>query len=141
MSLIFWVRVKLLLVLLLMLAACSTTPTNTQEKKVTKRVMAHQQALLENDMEKAYKFLSPGYRKTRSFKEFLATKGSTIKRVSSEVDSVTCDEDACTVYVTLYYKYQGIAGFHTKPDDPPVSRAMKERWIKVDGQWWLYREL
>lgn len=139
MSLPQLIRTNLMLVILLGLTACASMQPDTDEQTVIKRVKAHQQALLENDLEKAYEFLSPGYRKTHTYKDYLGTKGSTVKRISSEIDKVECDEDACSVFIVLYYKYQGIAGFHTKPEDPPVSRINKERWIKVDGTWWMYR--
>lgn len=139
MSMIQIIKTSISIVAILGLVSCAMLGTDTIEQAVTKRAMLHQQALMENDFEEAYKFLTPGYRKLHSFKDFLATKGSTIKRVSSEIDRIECETDSCSVFMVLYYKYQGIAGFHTKPEDPPVSRINKEKWIKLDGQWWLYR--
>ncbi len=129
------------LVALMLVSACSSIGHKSIEHTVSKRAILHQNALLESDFKKAYKFLTPNYRRAVSYKGYLATKGSSVKRVSSNIRSVRCDKEVCTVEIDLYYRYQGLMGMHTKNSENPIHRVNEEKWILVNGEWWLYKEI
>lgn len=121
--------------------SCSSIPTETDEDLVSARALAHEQALIENDFKAAYTFLTPGYRAAFTYKNYLGTKGSAVKRESAKIRSVNCEENTCIVQIDLYYRYQGLQGIHTKPEDESAHRVNEEKWIKIEGQWWLYKQV
>ena len=136
-------RVNALLAMLvvLALAGCAATgPTGTPEEIVAKRAQERWNYLLKPDYEKAYEYLSPGYRAVKSYRAYLGTMGSSVKRTGATVTKVTCESpDVCEaiVEVSYFYAAQGSMG---QPGDTPVTRISEEKWVKVDGKWWLYKD-
>ena len=120
----------------LLLGACAALPQKPVEEVVKARVAAHQQARLENNLELAYTFTSPGYRETHPYKAYLGKMGPSIKRRAFDIKSVSCEGELCTVVVELSYSYGGLAGGKMGADTV-MQRDMTEKWILVDGEWWL----
>jgi hypothetical protein len=121
---------------LVMLGGCAAIPQKPMEEVVKARVTAHQQARLDNNFELAYTFTSPGYRETHPYKAYLSGMGAAVKRRSFDVKSVNCEGDVCSVTVELSYSYQGKAGAKMGKDTV-MTREMPEKWIRIDGEWWL----
>ncbi|MBK9468441.1 MAG: hypothetical protein IPO20_11000 [Gammaproteobacteria bacterium] len=120
----------------LLLGACAALPQKPVEEVVKARVAAHQQARLENNLELAYTFTSPGYRETHPYKAYLGKMGASIKRRAFDIKSVSCEVDLCNVVVELSYTYGGLAGGKMGADTV-MQREMNEKWIRADGEWWL----
>jgi len=137
------VNVLWALLLALALAGCASVQTpagTTPEEIVTKRAQDRWNLLLKPDYQAAYEYLTPGYREVRSYRHYLATLGSSVKRVSADVIKVACEsEEVCKVNVEISY-YYGAQGSMGQPGDTPISRVSEETWIKVDDQWWIYKD-
>ena len=91
-------------------------------------------ALQAEDWEKAYSFMSPGYRETHSLSSFRARYGGAPGLKDHEIRSVSCDEDdLCIATVVASYEANiPRMGSHEG------RRPFRERWILVDGEWWLF---
>lgn len=131
--LVFFVCVQILV-------GCAGVPVVNDAERVSLRAQAHQNALLINDFKEAYTFLSPEYRASRPYRMYLGTKGAAVKRESASIHSVECEDRVCTVLIDLYYRYQGLGGMHIKDSQPSNHRVNEEKWVKVDGEWWLYEK-
>jgi negative regulator of sigma E activity len=129
----------LAVVAMFLLGGCAAMPQKTPEDAVRARVEAHQKARLENNFELAYTFTSPGYRETHAYKFYLGKMGAAVKRHGYEIKEVSCEADACNVNIELSYSYLGKAGAKMGKDTV-MQRQMTEKWIRVDGEWWLMPE-
>lgn len=118
------------------LAACATPTTvptvpvaNTPEARqahVQQRSQARWEALIKDDMDAAYGFLSPGSRQVTTLDTFKArTRRGAFRE--AKVETVTCDGDACKTRVLLTYDHRQMKGITT-----PVNEA----WIFEGGQAW-----
>ncbi|MEO6593752.1 MAG: hypothetical protein ABIP94_03255 [Planctomycetota bacterium] len=93
---------------------------------VAERVNARWAALIKDDRDAAYTFMSPGSREVTSLEKFK----STIRRGAFRqvvVEAVTCEGDACRVRLMLTYDHRLMKGITT-----PVN----EVWIFERGQAW-----
>ena len=127
-----------------MLAACAGTPgggapasapvavPTTPEAKqalVRQRATARWDLLIKGDFNGAYQFMSPGSRQTTTLDGFKANIRKNAFR-AIDMQSVTCDGDACQVKLSLTYDHPKMKGIVT-----PVT----ESWI-VDGSqaWYVF---
>ena len=119
------------------LAACATPATvppapvastpEARQAQVGERSQARWVALIKDDMDTAYGFLSPGSRQVTSLDNFKAkTRRGAFRE--AKVESVTCEEDVCKARVLLTYDHRQMKGITT-----PVSEA----WIFEGGQAWF----
>jgi hypothetical protein len=121
---------------LLALAGCATAPSGggsaalttpeAAKAAVTARAGARWEALVKNDLDRAYAFLSPASRATTSLDKFKATARRRDYR-EGKVDSVTCEGDACRARVLVTYDHPRMKG---------ITTPIVESWIIVDGQAW-----
>jgi len=112
------------------LKGCGSSPP--PEETVGERALARWQALMQRDMEKAYGYLSPGYRAVTSLDLYRARFGSDVRWTDATVKEVTCVDDTCDVTINVRYQYVG----------PPVGKyegekPIEEKWVQVDKQWWF----
>ena len=117
--------------LALALAGCAdkANPDNVDTRSVERWnfLIAHQ-------AEKAYDYLSPGFRQTQKRDDYatamnnrpLQWKGVTFNRKE-------CEEDRCTVYLDVAYalKMPGGGGVIDS------TSTQSETWIRVDGEWYF----
>ena len=100
------------------------------DEAVRVRAQAWADALLDDDLKKAYAYTSPAYRSSSTLGSYNARVAGRDTWKAMEVKSVKCAEDVCDVSYTLEYRLNRANRLNT--------RAMDYRWIKVKGQWWLY---
>ena len=131
----------LVLSLVLILGGCTTTALKeTDEETVSRRATERYDFLIDNNYEAAYEYLSPGYRLAQSYQQYLGSMGSAVKRVDAEVVNVRCEEEnVCTVDLAVYYFYTPL-GWQQREGVNPTKRISEEKWIKVDGQWWISKK-
>ena len=118
---------------MLLLSACATTMK--PEDSIEKRAMGRWDALLSEDVETAYAFLSPGYRSSVSLTQYhrslLLTK---VRWTGAKYIESDCDETVCNVKIsldfTVYGALPGVSSFESK-------QTIKESWVLVDGSWYL----
>jgi hypothetical protein len=123
------------------LAACATPPVPTvgtpaaagqaRESLLRERVTSRWDALIRDDIDAAYAFMSTGSRNTIALDVYKRN----IRRGSfreAKIENVTCDGDACKVKLLVTYDHRVMKGITT-----PVIEA----WVFDSGQpWYVYRE-
>ncbi|MCV6577331.1 MAG: hypothetical protein OIF58_16535 [Cohaesibacter sp.] len=118
------------------LTACATLfESGTPEEIVTKRAQARMDALLQKDVDglkEAYKYNSPAFREHTSANEYHRYVAGRTMWNFARVKSVSCKEDVCDAVVEINYTLPQIKH--------PMSSPFEQRWIKVDGQWWIYNK-
>lgn len=115
-----------------LLAACATAPESQGD--IASRAQARWDALLAEEFDVAYGFLSPGYRSSVSRSQYqrsiLLQK---VRWASADYRSSECDENRCTVTVSVDYllvnPVPGLSRYRG-------TKEIEERWIRADGQWW-----
>jgi hypothetical protein len=118
---------------LLALAGCASTPSGgaaatpeAVQASVTARAGARWDAIVKNDLDRAYTYLSPGSREAISLEKYRASARPRDFR-EGKVDTVTCEADACRVRVLVTYDHPKMKG---------ITTPIVESWIIVDGQAW-----
>jgi len=117
----------------LMIAACSDPAT--PEQQVAERALERWQAIIDNDLESAYAFLSPAYRQAVPLTMYQGRLGQHVSWRDAEVKSVSCATDACDVAVQISYRYN-MPNFEKLEN----SRLFKEKWIRIEDDWWYFEK-
>lgn len=115
-----------------LLAGCATNAPMSDEEVVTKKAQSWIDALLAHDYDAAYNFTAPGFKSrvsTRSYQKRYAGSGSWVK---GWVDSIACKDSSCEVTVKITYRIKGT--------EVTANTVMKDTWVHVDRQWWLYHK-
>ena len=118
---------------LLLLSACATTQRPADS--VEKRAVARWNAVLSNDFDAAYEFLSPGYRSSISNLQY--QRSLLLKRIkwneASYVES-DCTETTCKVKISINYTmYGGVPGVQSFEG----TQTITESWVLIDDVWYL----
>lgn len=124
---------------MLAFAGCASAPQgggqpalSTPEAKqaaVAQRAKARWDAMVRDDLEAAYAYLSPGSRAVTSLDKFKASTRRGAYR-DARIEKVVCEGDACMVSLLLTYDHPKMKGITT-----PIS----ESWIIDGGQaWYVY---
>ena len=118
---------------LLLLQACAATQST--ESIIEARAMGRWDALLSEDVETAYEYLSPGYRSSVSLTQYhrslLLTK---VRWTGAKYIESDCEETVCNVKIsldfTIYGALPGVKSFESK-------QTIEESWVLVNGSWYL----
>jgi hypothetical protein len=116
------------------LAACGGAGVKKDEGSLVEaRAVERWNLLIAHQAEKAYDYLTPGFRQTITREKYAAQKNDVALRwKSAHVSGHTCDADSCTVTVLV----------DTVVQMPGIGRAeqtalpTEERWIKIDRSWY-----
>ena len=117
--------------LLLGLAGCTdkASPDN-----VDRRAVERWNHLIAHEAEKAYDYLTPGFRATQTREAYAsAMNNRPLQWKSAKFDHKECEEDRCTAYVNVTYGLQ-MPGAGRSVES--VS-AQSETWIRVGGEWYF----
>jgi hypothetical protein len=109
-------------------AASAQVPASAEARRalVAQRASARWEALVKDDMEAAYSYLSPGSKELISLEKFKANTRRGAFR-EGKVDNVTCEDDACQVKVMVTYDHPKMKG---------ITTPIVESWIVDGGQAW-----
>lgn len=107
----------------------------SDEQRIEMRVQSRWQAMIDEDLERAYSFASPAYRQAYSLQDFVGLYGSQVQRTKVSVDAVEIlgtQPPTANVELTLYFQFVMESG------QAPIETGslVKEKWIKIDGNWW-----
>ncbi|HEX3895846.1 MAG TPA: hypothetical protein VHW73_06520 [Rudaea sp.] len=121
------------------IAGCATTTAVKPQAGATAQERAVQRwnYLIAHRAEKAYDYLSPGYRATKSRDDYASEmNGRGMHWLSVTPNSAECEADTCKVrlIVNIEIDMTGAAG-HVKSISPVV-----ETWIKESGNWYYLPE-
>lgn len=132
-------QVGLVLFATLLFSACSMLPTKTDTDIVESRSALRLEALKKLDFEKAYTYMSPGYRSVKDLNRFKLENAGAVNLLDFNVQSTECVADTCHVLVASDYKITMVGrGFSVK-NPLVIDRVSKETWIRTDGQWWFVK--
>ena len=121
-------------VLVLALAGCATlTKDSSPEVKreaVTERVNARWAALINEDLDTAYTFLSPASKSLTTRAAYKASaRGKGFR--SAKIESVDCESETCRVKLMIVYDHPKMQGIPT---------PLEETWVIDEGQvWYVWR--
>ena len=126
------------ILLAMLLSACAATSGGPGKENVANRAQARWDALLAQDYEGAYSYLSPGIRSTMSATDFeLDFRLRRVQYLSAEYREHSCDEDVCTVKIQLGYRI--VRPLAALPEWESKI-VVEEQWIKSAGKWWYLPE-
>ena len=130
---------SLALVAVAMFSGCQTSPTrsggSSDADVVKQRAEQRWNYLIEKKAEKAYEYLTPGYRKTKSLQQYVGEKTAVALRWQGvAVSKADCKEDVCDVFVSIDYEVS-----LPNSGGKPISTfaPMQEKWVKVGKQWYF----
>jgi hypothetical protein len=131
---VYFARIFALLAVFLMVGCATTKPKEENSDVLKDRAVQRWNFLIAHQAEKAYDYLSPGYRATKSRDVYAKEMNSRgMKWTNVVFSSKECDADACKVRLLVEFKIDmaGATG--------PVQSVspLVETWIKVDGKWYF----
>lgn len=121
-----------LAVLLLGLAGCAdkTNPDN-----IDRRAVERWNFLIAHQAEKAYDYLTPGFRATQTREDYAAAMNNRpLQWKSAKFKHKECDADRCQVDIDVSYLLV-MPGALNKPVES--TGGQNETWIQVDGEWYF----
>ena len=117
------------------LAACSSSGGSRKDEGavVEARALERWNLLIAHQAEKAYDYLSPGFRQTVTREKYAEQKNDVAVRwKAAPVSGHHCDGDSFTVEVMIDTQVQRPGICRTAPTTLPAE----ERWVKVDRSWY-----
>lgn len=91
--------------------------------------------LIEKKTDKAYEYLTPGYRKAKTQEQYVAEKSSVgLNWKRATVGKTECEEDVCTVFITLDYDVK-LPNSGGKPIE--TFAPLREKWVKLSDTWYF----
>ena len=131
-------RRLVLLMVVLGVSACAVIEPKAEEH-VFALAEQRQAALLKHEFDKAYQYMSPGYRQLNSLEQFTTKNMGVYAWESSNVLNSECEEDICKVNVAIEYDSARMFNTGRKPvaEKRIISRVNIETWIKLDNKWWF----
>ncbi|UTF59839.1 hypothetical protein [Gilvimarinus sp. DA14] len=109
---------------------CALLEPKSDEEVVAQRAQEWSNALLEQDYSSAYAYTSPGFKSRESARKYTKRYAGSGIWINTNVEKVACEVDTCEVVVKVRYKIQ--------KQNLTASTLLTEKWVKVDGDWWLY---
>ena len=101
---------------------------------VDKRSVERWNHLIAHEAEKAYDYLTPGYRATQTRETYAgAMNNRPVIWKSARFQSKECDGDRCSVKVSVTYSMP-IPGKSEQRTD--ITSNQSETWLRLDGQWY-----
>lgn len=109
------------------------------EQQVEKRVSEQMNAFINEEYEKAYSYMSPGYREKKTFVEFGNDFAGMVDLVDFEVVSVECAEERCEVSLKRTQNMPDFIAETTSGEPFPFVVVTKQIWVSNKGQWYHYK--
>jgi hypothetical protein len=110
--------------------AVSADPHAPLERRATDRW----KLLIGAEPKRAYQYLTPGYRATKSEKDYVdwAAARQVVWTQAQYQDHTCSDPESCKVglQLTVKVKLRGVAGEHD------TTTYISENWLKIDGVWY-----
>ena len=117
----------------LALAGCGAAVKKDDGAAVEARAAERWNLLIAHQAEKAYDYLTPGFRQTITREKYASDKNDVALRwKSAKVSGHSCDADACTVTVMIdaQVRMPGIGQAQS------TTMPSEERWVRVDRNWY-----
>lgn len=114
------------------LAGCSdkANPDN-----IDRRAVERWNFLIAHQAEKAYDYLTPGFRATQTRENYSAAMNARpVQWKSVKFQRKECDGDRCNVFLDVDYSVM-MPGMVSRATQ--MSSTQNETWIRVDGDWYF----
>lgn len=127
-----WYQVAIVGVLLAFLSACAglSSDSAAPEELVKQRAQERLDLLLAGRIADSFRYTTPSYQKGRGLNSYTRAYAGASNWNKAEVRDVSCTGARCEVSLRVWYP-----AFQGKFEN---QRSMDERWIEVDGNWYLY---
>jgi len=127
-------KLWLLLVTSGFLVACEPMGQAEQspDDLVKARAEARWEAMVAGDYDKAYDFLSAGFRSRVSPERFRGRFEGRTEWTGTDIQGVECEEEICVAAVVARFRFLGAESFPAYDGET----AEKENWLLTDGEWW-----
>lgn len=116
-------------------AAGTTSAASDSEEALKQRAEQRWQYLIDKQAEKAYDFLTPGYRMTVSKADYAKRMNHRpVHWQAAKAHKISCESrDRCTVYMSITYTTP-LPGFGTA--GASLFSPSKEDWLYLRNQWY-----
>lgn len=120
-----------------LVTGCSLLQPNVPpEQLVAERAQERLDLLRAGQMERSHVYTTPGYRSARTWQEYSANWVGASMWLSATVTKTDCGDlepaRRCDVAVLVVFK---------APRMDVLETYVRETWLRVDGDWYLYQEL
>lgn len=118
----------------LIVAGCATTGQDGATA-LERRVDSYYAALIKGDYRKAYEHFSPGHCKQFAFYEHYQAYPPVARYEEARIRKTDCpSESACKVEMIATFVFKTDM---MELDGRRITHTIPERWVRVDGQWWI----
>jgi hypothetical protein len=108
---------------------------HSKSENVDRRAVERWNHLIAHQAEKAYDYLTPGFRATQTREAYAsAMNGRPLQWKSAKFNHKECEEDRCTAYVDVAYTLKMPGGAVGSIES---TSTQSETWIRVDGEWYF----
>lgn len=130
---LFKLSVSLVLVGALFAAAGCTDKANPDN--LDRRAVERWNYLIGHQAEKAYDYLTPGFRATKTREDYAAAMNNRpVQWKAVKFNRKQCDGESCTVLVDVSYQVMMPGAVGTPAQ---ATTTQNETWILVDGEWYF----
>lgn len=118
-------------------APSTAAPASASGGTLETRVEQRWALLIEKKAQQAWEYLTPGYRDTHPQDTYSsAMNNRPVTWKAARYASQECESaENCTVMVEVDYVAPISAG-QTRPSEHPGKQKLREKWLKVDGNWY-----
>jgi hypothetical protein len=130
-----FVSVAGLALLAVILAACASNPGASRDRQIQERAQARWDAIIAGDYERAFTYLSPGYRSTTNAADYgIELRLRKVRYLSASYLDHSCDDNACSVRVDVGFRLaQPMKGV----PEWDGTQTLTEQWVRIGGDWWF----
>ena len=123
-------------VFMVALKGCAVFTSMPPEERVAQRAQERLDLMWSGEMKASYDYTTPGYRSARTWTEYKANWLGVGMWKEAEVHSVDCGDleppSRCDATIRVVF---------VAPRQMPLTTYLKEQWLLVDGDWYLYQKL
>jgi hypothetical protein len=108
---------------------------HSKPENVDRRAVERWNYLIAHQAEKAYDYLTPGFRATQAKEVYAAAMNTRpVQWKSAKFNHKECEEDRCTVHVDVAYAVPMAAASQGAIQS---ASTQSETWIRIDGEWYF----
>jgi len=126
----------LLLIFMVALQGCAAFSSLPAEERVAQRSQERLDLMWSGEMKASYDYTTPGYRSARTWTEYKAKWLGVGMWKEAEVHRVDCGDleppSRCEATIRVVF---------VAPRQAAATTYLKEQWLLVDGDWYLYQKL
>lgn len=127
---IYWI------VFIIALQGCAVFTSKPPEERVAQRSQERLDLMWSGEMKASYEYTTPGYRSARTWQEYKANWLGVGMWKEAEVHAVDCGDleppSRCEATIRVVF---------VAPRQQATTTYLKEQWLLVEGDWYLYQKL